>query len=54
MNEKGVNMVDFVFNSDFGLRIVNNMTRGSKKDNYLDLDLDFRKTTKRLFVVFHA
>jgi hypothetical protein len=47
-------VVDFVFNSDFGLRVINHTVRSTKKhDHYFDIDLDFRKTTKRMFLILH-
>ena len=45
-------MVEFVFNSDFGLRIINHATN-KNSDHYLDIDLDFKKTVKILFLVLH-
>lgn len=47
-------LIEFIFNSDFGLRIINNTKNdGKKRDFYLDIDLDFYKITKQLFLVFH-
>ena len=54
VSDKGESLVEFIFNSDFGLRIINKVSTGPKKDNYLDLDLDFRKTTKKLFLILHG
>jgi hypothetical protein len=35
-------LIEFIFNSDFGLRIINNTKNDDKKrDFYLDIDLDF-------------
>ena len=43
-------MLEFIFNSDFGVRIINHTTGA---DFYLDVDLDFIQTTKQLFLVLH-
>jgi hypothetical protein len=49
-NSDEKDLFEFIFNSDFGLRIINNLSGG---DFYFDFDLDFRQTTKSLFLVLH-
>jgi hypothetical protein len=51
MNDQSQTMIDFIFNSDFGLRILNHANRES--DKYLDIDMDFKKTAKQMFLVLH-
>jgi hypothetical protein len=47
VNMEGKSLLEFIFNSDFGLRILNNSKRDDqKRDFYLDIDLDFLKITK--------
>ena len=55
IDQRGTNLLDFIFNSDFGLRILNHLNKDQKikQDFYLDVDLDFRRTTKHIFLVIH-
>jgi hypothetical protein len=54
VNTDGQTLIEFVFNSDFGLRILNYTAKANKKsDFHLDIDLDFARSTKQLFLVLH-
>ena len=55
IDQSGTNHLDFIFNSDFGVRILNHTRKDSaaKRDFYLDMDLDFRRTTKNIFLTIH-
>lgn len=50
----GKTLLEFIFNSDFGIRILNYTVQADKKsDFHLDIDLDFARTTKQLFLVVY-
>lgn len=53
-DKHGKSMLDVVFNSDFGLRVINHTVKSpNKHDHYVDVDLDFRRSTKRMFLILH-